>query len=82
MGSAGEAALSGVRLYLKMNGKPPAYRKWLALFALGVSIFNIAAPLSDTWDEILSGVILAILLVLLGPIWWEERRERKADRAA
>ena len=75
-----------------MNGNPPAYRKWLARFVLvlaifnivvvGLSTFDVVAPLSSPWDEISTWVLLALLFALLGPTWWEERRERKADQSA
>ncbi len=71
-----------------MNGNPPAYRMRLAYFVLGLSIFywlsvfDIVAPLSGPWDEILFLVTLTSLFALLGPTLWEQRRKRKSDQSA
>lgn len=71
-----------------MNGNRPDYRTWLALFLLGISVFNllsvfdVVAPLSEPWHSISFWGVLSIVYGLLGISWLEKRRERKADQSA
>lgn len=39
------------------------------------------APISDSLDEILTGVAIAILLTFSGAYFWQERRVRQADQS-
>jgi hypothetical protein len=71
-----------------MNGNRPAYRTWLALFAFGLSVFNllsvfdVVAPLSEPWHSISLLGVLAIVYGLVGIDKLEKRRERQGDRSA
>lgn len=59
----------------------PNIWKWLPLIALGLMLVGDFAPISDSWDRILSGVSIAILLAFSGTYFWQERRARQADQS-
>jgi hypothetical protein len=59
----------------------PNIWKWLPFIALGLMLVRDFAPISDSLDEILTGVAIAILLAFSGTYFWQERRARQADQS-
>ncbi len=53
--------------------------KWFPFVALGLMLVRDFASVSDSLDEILSGLAIAILLIFSASYYWQERRERQAD---
>jgi hypothetical protein len=59
----------------------PNIWKWLPFIALGLLLFSDFAPISDSLDQILLGVAIAILLTFSGTYYWQERRARQAEQS-
>ncbi len=59
----------------------PNIWKWLPFIALGLLLVSDFAPISDSLDQILTGVAIAIMLTFSGTYFWQERRSRQADQS-
>lgn len=73
-----------VRVATEMASRNPNIWKWLPLIALGLMLVGDLAPVSDSLDEILLWMAIAILLTFSGSHYWQEwqeRRERRADHS-
>lgn len=55
--------------------------KWLPLIALGLMLVSDFAPVPDSLDDILTGVAIAVLLILSGSYYWQQLRERHANQS-
>jgi pilus assembly protein TadC len=64
-----------------MANRHPNIWKWLPFIALGLMLVGDFAPISDSLDEILSGMAIAILFAFYVTYFWQERRTRQADQA-
>jgi len=60
----------------------PKYWKWLPFTALGLMLAGDFAPISDSLDNILTGVAIASLLAFSGTYYWRQWRARQADRSS
>jgi len=65
-----------------MASRRPNFWNRLQLFALGLLLLGIFAPLPDLLDMIVTLAATVLLLIFLGGTWWEERRERRADQSS
>lgn len=64
-----------------MYSRHPNIWKWFPFIALALLLVGDFAPVSDSLDEVLSGMAIAILLTFFGTYFWQERREQQADQA-
>jgi hypothetical protein len=64
-----------------MVSRHPNIWKCLAFIPLGLMLVSDFAPISDSLDEILTGVAIAILMAFSGAYFWQERRARQADQS-
>jgi nicotinamide riboside transporter PnuC len=55
--------------------------KWLLFIASGLILARLVAPISDSLDEVLLGVAIAIQMTFYGIYFWQERRGRRADQS-
>jgi hypothetical protein len=54
--------------------------KFLPVIALGLILVRKIAPVSDSLDEVLSGLTMAMMLIFSGSYFWQERRKRQAEQ--
>jgi hypothetical protein len=64
-----------------MANRHPNIWKWLPFIALGLMLVGDFAPVSNSLDEILSGMAFAILFAFSVTYFWQERRTRRADQS-
>jgi hypothetical protein len=65
-----------------MIGGYPKIWKLLPFVAVGLLLVEDFAPVSDSLDEILSGLAIAILFAFSVTYFWQERRTRRADQSS
>jgi hypothetical protein len=65
-----------------MATRHPKIWKWIAFIPLGLILVGNFAPVSDSLEDILLGLAIAILLAFSGSYYWQERRERQADQSS
>jgi membrane protein DedA with SNARE-associated domain len=65
-----------------MASKYPNILKRLRLFALGLLLVALFAPMPDLLDKILTLVAAVLVLIVASGYWWDERRKRQADQSS
>jgi hypothetical protein len=56
-----------------MTTEYPKIWAWLPFISLGLMLVGNFAPVSDSWDETLSGLAIAVMFVWSVTFFWQER---------
>lgn len=65
-----------------MTTRYPTILKCLPFIGLGLLLVKDLAPVSDSVEEILNGMAMAVILAFSGTYLWHERRARQADQSS